>query len=153
MKNGGNRIMNRWSAILGLVVVLAGLILFGATHNPWVTLNDALAQPDRYDGRVINLFIYPRIERIDADGFDIREAGGPIIHVLGDTTGLKAGEYVGMQAIFHKDGVLTATHANVARRRNFKVLFSLFPVAFVGFLFFRSYRWNVKKFQFEARHA
>lgn len=139
--------------ITGLSTILAGLIFFGATRNPWVTLNEALARPNQYDGRVINLFIYPKIERVTADGFDIIEAGKPLIHVFGDTTGLKVGEYVGLQAIFHKEGYLVAIRAEIAKRRRYKVFLSLIPVLVVGFLFFRSFRFDIRKGQFEVRDA
>jgi hypothetical protein len=149
----GNGLMNRWIIITGLSIVLAGLIVYGAAQNPWVTLNDALARPDQYDGRLINLFIYPKVERLTTNGFDIREVDGPMIHVLGDTAGLKVGEFVGMQAIFHKEGYLVATHAEISKRRKYKVIFSLLPVVLVGFLFIRSFQFNIRKGQIEVRDA
>ncbi|HDQ44217.1 MAG TPA: hypothetical protein ENN17_01795 [bacterium] len=145
--------MNRWIAVMLLAAGLTGLLYYGAAGNPWVMLHEALARPDEYDGRVINLFVFPKIERIHADGFDIREANGHPIRVYGDPAGLRAGEYVGLNAVFRKEGYLVALEASVSERRRYKVFLSLFPVAVVGFLFMRTFRFNFRKMQFEARDA
>ena len=67
---------------------------------------------------------------------------------------LKEGEFVGMRAIFHREGYLEAVALHVAKRRREKIWISVLPVFLVGFLFIRNFRFNLKSFQIELRkHA
>lgn len=145
--------MNRWLQFILLLFLLIFLSWYGAKNNPWTTLKDAQANPDVYDGRLINLFIFPRITALYADGFQIKQVDGLSIRVFGDTTGLRTGEFVGLQAIYHHEGFLTATRATVAKNRKYKIVLSLIPVVFVLLLFGKFYRFNVRKFQFELSNA
>lgn len=145
--------MKRLIQIIFFLALLLLLSWYGANYNPWTTLGDAVASPDEYDGRLINLFIYPKITALYEDGFQIRQVDGLSMKVYGDTTGLKTGEYVGLQAVFHREGYLTATQASIAKNRKYKVFLSLFPVAFVLLLFLKFYRFDFRKFQFEVKNA
>lgn len=114
-----------------IVIVMIGLSLYGRFHNPWLGLEECLKDPQRYDGRIVNEFREPRIQSIVAGGFILAQRDGPSIRVVGSMTGLKIGEYVGLNAVFHKEGYLEAVAFRMARNRREKMALSLIPAVLV----------------------
>ena len=144
----------RWIFICLLVVLIVLLSFYSVNHRPWIHLKDCLENPEKCDGKLVTDYNEPRIQEIYSDGFLLEQRLIPSIRVYSDTTNLITGEYIGLQAIFHKEGYLEATIVRIAKNREEKIWVSVLPVLFVGFLFFRYYRFNIKKCQFELRkHA
>lgn len=144
----------RWIWIGLLLAIIIFLSFRSANHRPWIHIRDCLKDPEKYDGKLVIDYNEPRIQEIYADGFLLQQRQIPPIRVYSDTTGLILGEYIGLQAIFHQEGYLEATIVQIAKNREEKIWISVLPVFFVGFLFFRHYRFNIKKVQFELkRHA
>ncbi|MBN2031575.1 hypothetical protein JW824_15190 [bacterium] len=144
----------RWIFIFLIVVAIIYLSFYGVNHRPWIHIKDCLEHPDQYDSKLVTEFDEPRVGEIYADGFLLIQKRIAPILVYSDTTDLVQNEYVGLQAIFHKEGYLKATSVCIAKNREEKIWISVLPVFFVGILFIRYFRFNVTKFQIELRkHA
>jgi hypothetical protein len=137
--------------LLALGLILGLLSAYGALHHPWTAYADCLADPVACDGRVIEEFRESTIGAIRADGFELLQRGERPVFVRADTAGLKTGEYIALKAVYHKEGVLTATRTAVAYRRREKMAFSLVPAVLVIFLFFRRFRFDRSGWEFRAR--
>lgn len=129
-------------AILCVLGGLAGLCVWGAQNSPWLLLEEARADPVRYDNATVNMFLYPKIGEIYSDGFLLTERGGRSIRVYCDTTGLIEDKWVGLEAVYHKEGYLIARTVKVAKNRGYKVYFSLLPVFLIGILGVRRFTWD-----------
>jgi hypothetical protein len=134
-----------------LLFLLGGLSYYGTLNPPWLKLTSCLEDPEKYDGSLVTYFSEPRIQEITASGFILHTTSGTI-PVLSDTSGLRQGEYIGLTAIYHKAGYLTATRWVISKNRRYKIILSVIPVCLVAFLFFRTFRWN-RRFEFEVQHA
>jgi len=135
--------------LLGLVLIL--LAAYGAFHHPWISYADCIADPAACDGLVVEEFHEPRIGEIRPDGFELLQRGEAPVFVAADTSGLVSGEFVGLKAVFHREGTLTAKVVKVASRRREKMAVSLIPPVLVLFLFFRNFRFNAKRLEFGMR--
>ncbi len=147
-------IHSRWSLFTVIMILLSGLVWYAGNHPPWIDLKDCVRDPGQYDGKQVTYIREPRVDSLTEDGFILKYGSGKI-RVKADfiPAGFKAGEYIGMTAIYHKDGTLTAEKLIIARNRRYKIWLSVIPVLTVAVLFFRFFRWNRSKFQWEMRHA
>ncbi len=144
----------RWLFICLLMAAIVYLSLYSVNHRPWIHINDCLQNPDEYDGKLVIEFNEPQIGEIHPDGFLLLQKGIAPIRVYADTSGLIENEYLGLHAIFHKEGYLKATSVHIAKNREEKIWISILPVFFVGILFIRYFQFNINKFQFELKkHA
>jgi hypothetical protein len=140
--------------LLTLCLILVLLSGYGAFHHPWLSYRECVSDPVRYDGRLVEEFHEPVIGAIRKDGFELLQRGEAPVFVWADTAGLASGEFVSLKAVFHKDGPMAATVAVVASRRKEKMILSLFPAVLIIVLFFRNFRFNTKRLEFESRpHA
>jgi hypothetical protein len=137
--------------IIILLAMIITLSYIGMRTAPWLSVNTCLENPDAYHGRTVTYYREPKVGDIYADGFQLLQKKGPSIRVYADTTGLIQGEYIGMIATFHRDGYLISQSLRIAKNRRYKIGFSVFPVVIVAVLFFRSFRFNLKKCQIELR--
>lgn len=137
-----------------LFLSMTALSLNSVFRHPWTSLNECLKRPERYDGREVNQFREPVIGEIFPDGFTLLQKQGPSIRVVCDTAGLIRGEYVGIKAVFHKQGYLDRAVLQVAQKRREKMGISIIPVLIVTGLLCYHFRWNARKRWFEKRdHA
>jgi len=134
--------MLRWILILIILGTLAALCKWGASNSPWLLLGEAMEEPVRFDGKTVNQFLYPRIEEIYRDGFLLTERGGRSMRVFCDTTGLIQDKWVGLEAVYHKEGYLIARHVKIAKNRGYKIYLSLLTVIFIAILGIRSFRFD-----------
>ena len=137
-----------------LLALLAGLSVYTAHVNPWLDVVRCLQDPVAYDGRIVNWYREPLVGEIYANGFQLLQRQTPSIRVYADTSGLVSGEYIGMKAVFHKQGYLEAVSLQPAKNRRKKIGVSVAPALLVALLLVRYYRINPKKFHIERRkHA
>ena len=137
-----------------LLLGLFSLSYFSVHHHPWISVSDCLEDPGQYDGAVVTSYHEPTIGKIYSDGFDLLQKHHPSIRVYADTTGLIKGEYVGLKAIFYKEGYLKSVELVVASKRRKKIWISVLPVILIGFLLLKYFRLNLKSFQVELKkHA
>ncbi len=88
------------------------------------------------------------------DGFLLLQKNRPSMRVVCDTTGLMKNHYIGLSAIYHKEGYLEADSIIVARRRRSKIWLSVIPVILIAGLLLRDFRFDRKRFQLELKdHA
>jgi hypothetical protein len=141
----------RTIGMLLLLSAVLGLCIYNARTNPWISVSDCLEDPEAYDGKMVARYREPMIGEIFPDGFRLLQKQAPSIRVFSDTTGLVSGEFVGMRAIFHKQGYLEAISIHVAKRRRHKIGISVVPVFFIGFLLWKYFNWNRKKRWIEVK--
>ena len=142
---------NRIPVFFILLLLLAGLSYYGTFNPPWLKLTTCLENPEKYDGSLVTYFSEPRIQKVTDSGFILRTTSGTI-PVLSDTAGLRQGEYIGLTAVYHKAGYLTATRWIISKNRRYKIILSIIPVGLVAFLFFRYFRWT-RRIGFGGKHA
>ncbi len=135
-----------------LFILLVCLSFYGKYHHPWLNLQTCLNNPQGYDGHLITSYSEPQIGQLYDNGFQLNQKHLPSIRVLADTSGLIEGEYVGLTAIFHEDGYLTATSIHVAHRRRYKIWVSVIPVLLVGLVLIRNFRFDRKRFLIGLRN-
>ena len=137
-----------------LLLGLFSLSYFSVHHHPWISVADCLEDPEKYDGAVVTSYHEPIIGEINADGFNLLQKHNPSIRVYADTTGLIKGEYVGLKAVFRKEGYLKKVELIVARKRREKIWISILPTILIGFLLLKYFRLNRSPFQIELnKHA
>jgi len=143
--------MTRALRVAALLLLLALLIWYGATHNPVVTLAMCLAEPERYHGRRIEVANETVVEEIFSDRFTIRYLGH-IVTVRGDTSGVKKGEFLSLVVVFHQEGWLELEKFHIAIYRRWKIWVSVLPVILFAVLFLRHYRFNARRLHWQERH-
>ena len=144
----------RMFLIIFLSIVIAGLGYYNVKTNPWISVEQCFENPEFYDGKLVARYSEPLIGEIYPDGFQLQQKKAPSIRVYSDTTGLISGKFVGMRALFHKEGYLEAISLHVAKRRRYKMWISVLPAFLVGILLFRYFRWNKQKKWIEVKdHA
>lgn len=142
---------NRFTAIATLMILIVCLSFYSRYFHPWISVTDCLRDPEAYNGRIVSRYREPKVGTIYPDGFELLQRDGPCIRVYSDTTGLLSGEYIGMEAVFHKEGYLKAASIQLTTKRRHKIWISVFPVLLTGFLLVRNFRFNYRKFRIELR--
>ena len=143
--------MRRWFYIAILTILTGILCYYSARCHPWTDLKSCLNDPEAFDLRVVEQFDEPVIGKLLPDGFMLHHRQGPPVRVYADTTGLVQGEYIGMKAVFHREGYLEALSLRVARNRRYKIGLSMIPVIIIGILFIRVFRWDTHSVHWEER--
>ena len=136
----------RGGKILLTLVAIGVMVWYGVYDHPPVRGARAyLGSPAVYDGK--SLTIGPdRVIAVHADGFTV-EAGGlrrsiPLKVLTQDADvlhGIKPGEQVSVQGIFHRDGTLTMQAYHVNRGRDLKIIISVIPLILIAVLLARTY--------------
>jgi len=126
--------------IIASLIPLIALSFYNVHYHPWVSLNDCYENPEKYDGQLVTHFREPMIAEIQDNGFILKQYQGPSIKVFANTKDLKIGEFVGLKAIFHKEGYLEAVTCRVAKNRRYKIWLSVIPVVLIAFLLMRFFR-------------
>jgi hypothetical protein len=133
-----------------LLCLLATLTYYGYRAYPEVRLVDCLRDPERFDGVSITVGTEATVGQILEDGFVVRQMGR-LVRVQGDPGDARVGDFVRLQAQFHKDGHLTLQRLYVAKKRRAKLAISLLPALLVAVLVVRSYRFDRKRLCFVER--
>jgi len=141
--------------LIPLLFFILGLFMIRSVYfNPWLSISTCLQNPEKYHNCYITRLQEPRILSIERDGFILGQKQVPSIKVISDTTGLRINEFVGLTSRFHKDGYLIAEKVEIAYDRREKIWLSTLPFFLIVFLFFRYFKFNIKRFCFELRiHA
>jgi hypothetical protein len=144
------------SALL-LVGVLVSFAMVSDRGNPFRPLEDIYADPERYDGRTVQLVL--RIDRVLPSGFVLRDpADGSTVRVSSraalDGTGVTEGDRgrrISVVGTFHREGVVDPDALYVARGRSKKIYVSLVAVVFVGFVVIRTFRIRWRRLEIVER--
>lgn len=141
---------NRWILNFGLLLVLVGLIYYGYRNNPAVTLQMCLNAPLRYDQKEIGVGTEAIVVEVLPDGFLLKEMDRTI-RVKGNPQNVDQGDFVRMQAIFHKEGYLELKRLHVVKGRRLRIFISILPALLVLFLLFKTYRFDWRQMLFTER--
>ncbi len=139
----------RFSRILILAFSLVALIWYGHSRYPAITLQMCLADPDRYDGTTIVVGNEATVSQNVEDGFYIRQMGREV-KVITESS-FDIGEFIILQAVFHKPNLLFAEKIRIAKKRRWKIWLSVIPAIAVCAFFIKRYRFNTRNFYFEER--
>ena len=140
----------RFIRIFLLILTLALLIWYGRTSYPAINLQMCLAHPEKYDGTTISVGNEATVKHVYDDGFSLVQLGKHV-RVYSDITNIAPGEFVTLEAVFHKPNILQALQVRVAKRRRAKIWLSVAPALLIAAYFFKRFRFNVKKIVFEER--
>ena len=137
-----------------LLTALFGLCFWGRYFHPWIDTTQCDRNPATCDGLLVIHFSEPMIGEIYKDGFLLLQKNKQPIRVRSDTTGLIPGEFIGLSAIYHREGYLETVSLEIARNRRYKIWLSVIPLGIVIFALIRCFRINLNPFQIELRtHA
>ena len=137
--------------IIIYIAALTGLILYGNSHFPAITLQMCLENPARYDGTSITVGNEATVHKVTNDGFIIKQQGQLIPVKSARIKGLRPGVFINFSAVFHKPGWLQAGEVYVMKQRRIKIWVSVIPVIMIVILFFRHFRFDFKNRQFERQ--
>ncbi|HPI71875.1 MAG TPA: hypothetical protein PK843_17170 [bacterium] len=140
--------MSRFLRISLYLVLLAGLIWYGRTRDPRVTLAMCLAEPEKYHGTRIEVANETIVQQLFNDGFTIRYLGKTVT-VIGDPTGLRPNEFLSMIAVFDRSGRLLLEKKHLALYRRWKIWVSVPPVLLFLIFFLRRYRLDLSTLQWQ----
>jgi len=141
----------RFSILLFYLIVMIGLIFYGKVFNPAITLEMCLNEPEKYDGKTISIGTEITINKILPDGFTIKQFG-QIVKVKGKAENIVPGDYITLIVIFHKDRWLELIDYHVAKKRRFKIFVSIFPALLIIYIFFKTFYFDFKRFEFVERN-
>lgn len=150
-----NNILASWAAArlltaMFLAAAMLFLLWFGKTHNPAITLQMCLADPQTFDNTLIKVGAETIVARVTEDGFVIRQMGAEI-PVRGANQGIKPGEFIYLLAVFHQPGWLELKRLHIAKFRRAKIAVSILPIPLIAFLFLKKYRFSWRRFEFVER--
>ncbi len=134
------------------VVILAFLIWYGQENDPSITLDMCVTHPKKYDGVSLTIGNEAKVYSVRKNGFVIQQMNHRI-PVRGNVENLTPGARVTITAIFHQKGWLELRDIHIIKHREAKIWLSIIPVILIVFFFFRCFRFNVKKIQFERRRC
>ena len=134
-------------------LILAASLKYGAMNHPRVTLELALANPQRYDKVLVDTVVEGRVFSVEQNGIILR-AGEHLIPVRGRIESANPGDFIFIRALFHEQGWLELKAARVAKGRRSKIVLSALAAAAVLCLFVRHYRFDFRRLLFlEDRRA
>ena len=120
--------------VVSLAAVLA-MCLWSFSAPPLATLTDCLSAPIECDGQVLSTGSGGKVESVDVDGFWLSGGvWGEPVRVIGGAPGLRPGDTVFIEAVFHQDGFLELQDIYVSRYRDLRILVSVPAVLYVGWL-------------------
>ena len=109
-----------------------------------------LKEPERYDGTVISVGTEATVAETLPNGFILQQMGRRI-PVYGTVPDVAENEFVNILARFHQEGFLELEKIYIAKYRRLKIIASILPVFLVVFLFFKTYRFDFRSYQFFER--
>lgn len=142
--------MMRPLRMIMLAALLLALVLYGKRHDPNVTVAMCLDEPERFDGRLIEIGREVTLEQSWPDSFRIRQMGfTAVIH--GDAAAARPGDYLHFLATFTAPDCFELERLYVASGRRSKIAWSLLPVVVLGLLWWRQYRFSFSRFFWQER--
>lgn len=127
-----------------LITGLIGLILLCAWARyscPYPELAQIVAEPEKYSGQRVAVFIEARITAQTAEGFILTQRGTPL-QVHTDIKNAPLNEFVAVAGIFQPPNSLYADTVHLAQGRRWKMAVSVLPVLALIFLLPLALRFN-----------
>lgn len=124
--------MNTLRLITGLIS-LTLLCAWAHYSCPYPELAQIIAQPEKYSGRRVAVFIEAKITAQTADGFILNQRG-TFLQVHTDIKNAPLNEFVAAAGIFQPPNHLHADTVHLAHGRRWKMAVSVLPVLALIFL-------------------
>ena len=135
---------------LPAVTLVAATCFYSYFASPLPSLRDCLSVPQSCDGKVLSTNAGGKVESVEAWGFWLRNRGQRI-RVVGRAPDVRAGDTVFLEAVFHEEGYLELRQVYVSRYRQERIWVSLPAVAWVVWVFLRTYRFDLARRVFVLR--
>ncbi len=144
--------MRRSHRILVLLLAMAGMIWYGQTGNPAITLKACLNDPERYDGQRVILATEVTVVRTWPDSLWIRQMGR-LCTVIGPPGTAQPGDYLSLVAIFRAPARLELEQLHPAKGRRAKILWSAWPPLVLAGFWLATYRFRFSTLCWEERRS
>lgn len=142
--------MKRYLYMLLLCTLLAGLVYYGKTHNPAVTLAMCMENPAAFDGQTIFIGTEITVREVREDGFQIHQMGR-IARVYGESAQVKKGDTVQLVAQFRAPDQLVLEKLYVAKKRRWKIALSVVPVVLIAMALISAFEVDGRRFEIVER--
>ena len=126
---------------VALVVVAC---FYSRLASPFPSLHDCLSAPQYCDGKSLSTGAGGKVESVEAWGFWLRN-GGQRVRVVGRAPDVRSGDTVLLEAVFHQEGYLELQQLYVSRYRYVRIWVSLPAIAWVIWMFLRTYRFDLSR--------
>lgn len=113
-------------------------------------LKDCMEEPEACDNKMVVIAYKWTVRNIRDDGFEISTGDGNVFMNY-SSEGIVEGDYVSARGVFHKEGHLDVESLHVHKFLLEKWIISLLVAFLVAFAFFKSYRFDFRKFEFTRR--
>jgi hypothetical protein len=133
-----------------LLLIIVALCIYGYFTHPQPTLKQCLLDPEKYDGYPLKVFGEVRAGSIHKEGFEFVEEKSRV-WVKPRPKDIKDNEFIEMQVVFHKEGYLELLQYYIHKGRRLKIAVSAIAVVVVMLLFFREYKFDLKRGLFVER--
>jgi hypothetical protein len=118
--------------IIGLILLFA--LCAGAQFTrPYPELADILAQPEKYAGKRVAIFIEAQITKQTEEGFILTQRGDQVA-VHSNIKDAPINEFVTVAGIFQPPNHIHADTVHLAKGRRWKIAVSIIPVLALTFL-------------------
>jgi hypothetical protein len=114
-------------------ILLALLGFYAYYSRPYPDLAKILAQPERYAGNRVAVFIEARVEEQTPEGFVLIQRG-QCLQVHAEIKNAPLNEFVAVAGIFQPPNHLYADSVHLAQNRRWKMAVSVIPVLALIFL-------------------
>lgn len=135
--------------ILPLLIILA-IVIYGEIKGPLLFPGflEASKNPHQFINKEISFG--GKIIKIDKNYFLIEIEKKPV-KVLGSLEKNKLNYSINGKAIYLSDGSLKALDFHLSNLRGYKIALSIIPILLIVYLFFKQYRFDVKKLMFKKK--
>ena len=126
------------------VTLVAATCFYSYFASPLPSLRDCLSVPQSCDGKVLSTNAGGKVEGVEAWGFWVRN-GDQRVRVMGRAPDVRVGDTVFLEAVFHQEGYLELQQIYVSKYRDVRIWISLPAVAWVIWVFWRTYRFDLTR--------
>jgi hypothetical protein len=135
--------------VLFPLVIIFAMVVYGIKQIPLIYPNYAVARNNHISFTGKTIYIGGKIIAINKHYFIIRSEKNNI-HVVGSIGSSNLGSQISGKATFNKDQTIIFRTYHISNLRTYKILLSLLPLPFIFFLFFKQYKFNLKRMTFES---
>ena len=137
----------RWLKIIIPLCIILALIIYGEIKGPlfYPGFLEASKNPQQFINKEIGFG--GKIIEINKNYFLIEVKKKPV-KVLGLLEKNKLNYSINGKAIYLEDGSLKAKDFHLSNIRIYKIILSIFPILFIGYLFFKQFKFNKKTLTF-----
>ena len=132
------------------LVFLVALCLYSYCHPGVLEPTAAMELGPEAIGREVQVGFRGRVTAVNNDGFDIDQQGEPF-RVLTEEAGAEVGNLISLRGSWLGDRTIKAERWHATKHRSWRVWVSIPPMILAFWLLHRTFRWNWRQWQLEAK--